>query len=195
MKLSLLIALTGWVLALNSQAVVTLTLRDATTSANNVTISPGQTFAVALTLTSTGELTSGLTYFLEGVGPASGKFVLISRSLTASVFPDFTTDDGIAFSAATAPLDPVNNNDLGGLTAAGTNAVGSFNVATLVIQSVPGLTPGAYTIRTNGAEALDAAFDSIPIQTSGYTVNVVPEAASSMLLILGTAAGLLRRRR
>lgn len=196
MKLPALLTLASLLLCQQAAtAAVTLTLADASTAANNVTISPGQTFSLAVTLTSTAELTAGLTYFMEALNSGSGQFTLISRDLTGSVFPDVTTGDGIAFSAASATLDPVNDHDLGGLTSSGTNGVGSFKVATLAIMSSPGIAPGSYLISTNSPEAIDGAFDPITVPSSGFTVNVVPEASSSLLVLLGTSAGLIRRRR
>ena len=56
------------------------------------------------------------------------------------------------------------------------------------------IAPGSYLISTNSPEAINEAFDPITVPSSGFTVNVVPEASFSLLVLPGTSAGLIRRR-
>jgi hypothetical protein len=196
MKLSILLTLAGLAVSQTSHAAVTVALTDLSGDPASAIVTPGSTFQIIVTLTSTAEQTAGFTYFLEAAGSANGKFTVISRSLTSSVFPDVLTEDSIAFSAANGLMGPVNDHDLGGLTASGTNGVGSFRVASLMIQALPGTPLGSYVLSTAHTEAIDGAFSSITVAPSTYSVNVVPEpgAAWLLMLALSSTACFYRRR-
>lgn len=177
------------------RAATALTISDEIGAPGAVTINPGDSFQFTLRFESTAELTTSLSYYLETEGIASGGFVITGRDITTSAFPDLVTSDGIALSAANASLDPVNDHDLGGLTADAPNGIGSFIVARFTIQSLPGLAPGVYTIGTDSAFATDEAFDAIALNRPSYSVTVVPEPGTSLFLGLGLAGRFLRRRR
>ena len=181
--------------AASAQGAVSLILSDNVGAPNSTTIAPGESFSVTLTLTSTAEATTGISYLLAAFGPGSGLFQVTARDVTGSAFGDLVTSDGIAFSAANAVLDPTNDNDLGGLADPASTGIGTYLVATLTIQSLPGITPGNYVISTSDALILDDAFDSITVSQPTYEVVVVPEPSAAAALSLGLAALVIRRRR
>lgn len=193
MKLPLLLSLC--LLAVHTgRADTLLTLSDATGAPGSVTIRPGDLFEVTLTLDSTAEFTSGISYLLEADGSGSGAFLITGRDITNSAFPDFSVDNSIALSSGNSLLDPVNQNELGGLTTDNPNGIGSFLVANFTIQSLPGLAPGTYTIGTNSAFALDENFDTLALNRPSYSITVVPEPGATGLLALALMGAVRRRR-
>lgn len=195
MKPSIILAL-GLLAVQASQAAVTLNLRDTLDDLNSVSIFPGDSFQVTLSLNSNAELTTGISYLLEALGSGNGQFRVTVRNVSGSAFPDLTTDDSIVF-ALPVVLDPVSDNELGGLVAdlSTPNIASEFKVATYTIQALPGIAPGEYSIGTNTALAFDENFEEIPVSQATYNITVVPEPATTSLLSLALAALLIRRRK
>lgn len=177
------------------RGAVTLTLGDTTGAPDAVTITPGASFEVILRLTSTAESTSGIGYLLEAFGSASSGFTITARDISGSAFTDLIVADGIALAGSAGFLDPVNDNELGALTAGATNGTGDFKVAAYTIQASPTLAPGTYTIGTRSAVAFDAGFDEIALNQPTYSVTVVPEPSTSLVVASLAAGFALRRRR
>lgn len=195
-KLPILLALSLGLLAVNpASAVVSLAFGDTLGDPSEATVASGDSFSITLTLTSTAELTSALSYFLAVDGAGSGGFRITGLDVTGSGFADLVTGTGISLSSSDALLDPTNTFDLGGLADPAPNGAGSFLVAALTLQALPGLAPGVYTIRTDSAFALDDSFGTLPVNQPTYTVNVVPEAHTAALLGIVVLGGLVRRRK
>lgn len=195
MNIKLILSL-GCLLAMPAaQAAVTLDLSDTAGNTNSVTITPGASFLVTLSFTSTAESTSGIQYFLEALGAASGQFKIIARDVAISAFSDLITGDDIALAAPNALLDTTNDNNLGGLTASGSNGMGTFTIATFTIQSDATISSGNYMIGTNSALFLDENVNEISASQSTYQISVIPEPSSCLLLGLGLAGVVFRRRR
>ena len=177
-----------------AQSAVMVSLTDTNGTPNVGSGDAGQPFSINVTLVSTLEQTTGLTYFLSDPSASSGNahFQIIGRDITGSPYTDLTTQNATVFVPANAVLDPANDNDLGaGL--ANINiplGIGSFFVAKITLLVLP-LTPnGNYTIElTPNTVAAGAGpdFTEIPVARFSYTVSTpsVPEPATASLLVLG----------
>ena len=154
----------------------------------------GQPFAINVTLTSTLEQTTGLTYFLRDPSASIGNahFQIIGRDITGSPYSDVTSTNSAVLAPASAVLDPDNNSDLGaGL--ADINAplgIGSFFVAKITLLVLPTTPNGNYMIEltpNSVASGPSPNFPEIQVQRFSYTVVTpsVPEPATASLLILG----------
>ena len=194
-KLSLLCSclLLACVSALPAHAQYSLSL-----SGNPAAVAPGQSFSLTLTLSSTGASSVGLSYFLQVLdGGGSGLFRITNRDLSGSSFVDPITGNAIALQPADALLDPRNNSDLGAILADpnAPNAAGSFFVANFTLQALPGLAPGVYTISTANAIVTDASFGDNAVSNATFSVTVVPEPSTAVLLLAGGALSFLIVRR
>lgn len=152
-------------------------------------VAPGESFTFTLTLTSGGETSVGLSYFLQVLdGGGNGLFRITGRDFAGSTFSDPTADNSIALQPADALLDPRNDSNLGAIVADpnAPNGAGSFFVANFTLQTLAGLAPGVYTISTADAFATDAAFGDNAIPDATYSVTVVPEPSTVAFALLGT---------
>ena len=176
------------------QAAVMVSLTDNDGTPNVGFGDAGQSFSLTVTLTSTLEQTTGLTYFLQELTGSAGNahFQIIGRNITGSPFSDLTTSDGVVTTPASARLDPGNDHDLGaGL--ANLNAplgIGSFFVANLTLLVLPTTPNGNYTIELTPntvASGPSPIFPEFQVQRFSYTVVTpsVPEPATASLAILG----------
>ncbi len=175
-------------------AATGLSISDSIGDPNAISIAPGDTFTITMRLSATAEQLLGTTYSLVIPGAGSGKFTLVARDVIGTAFSDLTASnvaDTVLTNAATV--------DLGGLVANLNNPAqpGVLYLATYTIASNPTLAPGIYTIQSgSNSVALNSGFDSIPLATSTYQVNVVPEPGTAALVFGGLGMlSILRRRR
>lgn len=177
-----------------SHAAVVVSLTDNDGVPNVGSGDAGQPFTIIVTLSSTLEQTTGLTYFLQDPSASIGNahFQIIGRNVAGSPFSDLTTSDGVVTGAASAMLDPSNNHDLGaGLADINSPlGIGSFFVANITLLVLPTTPNGNYTIEltpNSVAAGPGPNFPEIQIQRFSYTVVTpsVPEPAAASLLILG----------
>lgn len=196
MKPHLLLALAALALG-SARAAVTVGLSDTTGDPGSVTIAPGGSFTVRVTLNSSSELTTGIGYLLQAAGSGAGQFRITGRNIASSMFSDPITSDGVALASGLALLDPANDGDLGGLIAdvLAPNGPGSYFVADLTIESLGTIALGSYTIGTTGVSVSNDAFDTIAVGSSSYSVTVVPEASHALLSAIGVIGLAARRRR
>jgi hypothetical protein len=196
-----------------ARAAVSLALSDGDSTPTSRTVIPGSTFTITASLISTSEPVTGVDYYLQTSGAASGKLAIFDRNVGTSPFSDLikadTGDNGAnpgVEDASVRLLSPRNGLDLGASIAnvssplgAGTYALASYTI------NVPGtLVPGTYTISTTsdpgtgwvgGAPLFNEASFS---QQGTFTITVnapttpVPEPAMGGLV---AAAGLLLTRR
>lgn len=188
-----------------AQGAVTLSLADAVGVPNSVAVNlndpASRFFTFTLTLNATIESTTGLTYFLETPDfGGNGQFRIVSRDTTGSSFGDPTTPSGTVSSSVNGLLDPRNNNDLGATVTdviGAPNPPGTYFVAEYILEALPTISPGTYTIETVLQSATGAGpnFDELSVATATYTVNVVPEPGAACLFALGAGLiGWARRR-
>ena len=202
------------VFALPARATVSISLTDGDATPTSRVVTPGSTFTITANLVSTGEQVTGVDYYLQASGPASGKLRITDRAVGASPFSDLIKSDigdnganpGVE-DANYSLLNPRNGLDLGASVAnvslpvgAGTYPLASYTI------SIPGtLLPGTYTISTTsdagtgwvGAAPLfnESSFN----QQGSFTItinaptNPVPEPATG--LAIAAVGGLLMRRR
>lgn len=192
-------ALTGSVAALLlaagiGQAAVLVSLTDNDGTPNVGFGDAGQPFTISVTLTSTLEQTTGLTYFLRDPSASIGNahFQIIGRDTTGSPFSDLTSTNATVTTPASAMLDPDNNHDLGaGLADINSPlGIGSFFVANITFLVLPTTPNGNYMIEltpNSVAAGPGPNFPEIQVQRFSYTVVTpsIPEPATASLLILG----------
>ena len=175
-------------------AAVLVSLTDNDGTPNVGSGDAGQPFSINVTLTSTLEQTTGLTYFLRDPSASIGNahFQIIGRDITGSPFSDLTTNNPTVLAAASATLDPDNNHDLGaGLADINTPlGIGSFFVAKITLLVLPSTPNGNYMIEltpNSVASGSSPNFPEIQVQRFSYTVVTpsVPEPGTASLLILG----------
>lgn len=154
----------------------------------------GQPFSISVTLTSTLEQTTGLTYFLRDPSASIGNahFQIVGRDITGSPYSDVTSTNSAVLAPASAVLDPDNNSDLGaGLADINTPlGPGTYFVANITLLVLPTTPNGNYTIEltpNSVAAGPGPNFTEIPVTRFSYTVVTpsVPEPATASLLILG----------
>jgi len=201
-------------LAVPARANVGLALSDGDATPNSAIVIPGSTFTITASLLSTTESLTGVDYYLQATGAASGKFRITSRNIGSSPFSDLikadTGDNGAnagILDTSVNLLNPRNGLDLG---ASVTNvnlpvAPGNYLLATYTISVPAGLSPGSYVISTTsdagtGWVSTAPLFNEAGFNSQGsFTVTVnapvtpVPEPTSG-LAIAGVIGLLLRRR-
>jgi len=194
------------IIQLESRAAVLLEFDNGTILPNSVTISPGETFAFDVYLTSTSQQTVGLTYFLsvstagDFSNPGSGKFTITGRNISGSSYSDLQTSNSTFLLAANAVLDPQNNSDAGGLEPdLAALAPDRYFVATFTIQSLVSVVDGVYQLNFANAVYIDEIFEPYSIDTLGsFIVTVVPEPNSLILALIGGLGAMIlvsRRRK
>ena len=189
----------------------------ADTGTSKIT-SPGSSFSVSVELISTStaqvDTVAGVSYQLkQTAGPSNGAFTLTARNLSTFVdanysdaavllqlLPSNGQDLGAtcAFDGFGLPIGPISNNFGDGITNYHPDLVASYTIGVS-----PTALPGAYTLSvlypTNGtgygyftgSTFNDGAFSAPPggsrlLQT--FTVNVVPEPSTIVLLVSGLAS-------
>ncbi|HEY5894202.1 MAG TPA: PEP-CTERM sorting domain-containing protein [Chthoniobacterales bacterium] len=189
-------------LAATSDAAVTLTIEDFDVAPENptaVVLDPATalSFDIKLTLHSTSESLTGISYFLQVNGAGSGWFSIASRDISDSLFDDPTTDGPDVLQIGNALLAPQNSVDLGGTLSDPDfpPGAGDWLVAKYTLTALSGITPGTYTIGTSFASYSDENFDSFDLASPGYTVVVVPEPNTAILGGLGLSGAVLAIRR
>lgn len=151
----------------------------------------GSNFTLTVTLTSTAELTTGLTYFLQDptAPPSAPRFQIVARDTTGSTYSFLTTDNATVLATPGSLLNPSNDFDLGGGVANvnAPNGPGTYFVANLTFTVLPGTPQGTYSIQftpNSTASGPGPNFDEIPVTRFDYTVVTdVPEPTSASLLL------------
>lgn len=173
-----------------------LSLTNTLNGTNSVVVTPGNSFTVSLTLNSTVSSVS-VDYFLQILNGGSSQFRITGRDLSGSRFSQPITSNSIALQSSRALLDPQNDDNLGASVSDPNlpNSAGSFLISNLTLQVLPGTGVGFYTLSTANASVGDAGFNDNPVSNATFSVNVVPEPATTLLLFTGTALGLLTWKR
>jgi hypothetical protein len=151
-----------------------------------VTSTPGGTFTFDLNIVTTFS-SVGITYFYQS-NNGSGFFSLIARNIGASPFSDLITSDAVAFTGPNGLLDPVNNDDLGAVIADTTMPLppGSYFISTITVSISGAITPGTYTIFLDSRTIVaDGQFNDHQVTSNIFTVNIIPEPATTGLAVLG----------
>lgn len=210
-----MVAALGYV-AVPAQAAVNLSLFENATTPNSVVVKPGGTFTVTLNLVSTAEQLTGVDYYFNISGAASGKVRLAGRDTTGSLFTDKLkldtgnngNDPGVLDSNFSL-LTPLNSLDLGAAITNVSNALppntgtnpASYLLAKYTFTLAPDTQVGTYTLSTysfagSGAVSESPFFNDQPFsQQASFSVVVAnPEPAGAMAL-LGLGGMALRRRR
>lgn len=200
--------------AVKTGATVSLSLSDGDATPSSVIVVPGSTFTVTASLTTSTKLT-GVDYYLQASGAASGKLRITGRSLGNSLLADPVKanvgDNGSnpgVLDLIASTLKPRNLLDLGA-SVDNVNVpvnAGTYALATYTISVPATLTPGTYTLSTTsdaGSGWVETAplFNEWSFNSQGaFTVTVqapgagVPEPG--VVGIVGVvAAGWLGRRR
>ena len=184
---SVRLAVSGVVAALGcaavpAQAAVNLSLFENATTPHSVNVTPGGTFSVTLNLVSTAEQLTGVDYYFNISGAASGKFRLTGRDITGSPFSDLlkvnTGDNGSnggVLDSNFSLLTPLNSLDLGA-------AIGNVSSA---LPPNTGANPASYLL----AKYTFALASDIPVGT--YTLSTYYFAGTE---VEGTAKWITCRR-
>jgi len=169
------------------------------------TYTPGSsfTFSLSLAFTPGGNVANleGVSYYFEQQNQnAPFNFAITNRDVTGSQFTLLQTQN-ITYPQT---LQPQNASDLGA-SLQGTVGVGggSYFLANITVSIAPTTAPGVYVIEdstvVSGKKSIiaDDQGHTAPVGLATYTITVVPEPASTMLLGGGGALmlGLLARRR
>lgn len=194
MKQKLLIgvvALMSFIGAMESKAQ----LMYLTPVTSNYTISPGDSFTLALNLINNSVTLGGIGYSYALKSNVSGVFTVMSRQLY--VLDDFTSGNGTTNYSITTS----GTADLG----ATWNTVDFVSTGTTLIQTVniaaaADVTPGSYTLSlflaSAGPGVDDADFNSYMMSTPlQISVNVVPEASVYWSVLMGVGMIFYRRYR
>jgi hypothetical protein len=194
-----------------ASAEVILELRDSAGDPHLTEILAGEsaTIQVALQVTE-GESVIGIGFWLSEPSNAwsggSGNGLSLTGRTTVAPFTDPITANAVLTASPGNRLDPMNDRDIGALTAGGTPYNPSTDPAVvmqLTIQSTADLALGLYTIQFSnspqgvGLEWVDAQYDPHPFDSvgTGYQVHIVPEPVSAALLALGLVGLRARRAR
>lgn len=200
--------------AVPARAAVSLALSDGDTTPTSRTVTPGSTFTITASLISTSEQVTGVDYYLQTSGAASGKLSIVDRNVGASQFSDLIKADvgdngsnpGVE-DANFRLLNPRNGLDLGASIANVSSPLnaGTYLLASYTISVPSNLAGGSYTISTTsdaGTGWVGAAplFNESSFSQQGtFTITVsapttpVPEPVGG--LALAAAGGVLLRRR
>jgi hypothetical protein len=151
-----------------------------------ITIAAGGTFTLDLNIVTTFTST-GITYFYQS-NNGSGFFSLTARNISGSQFPDLITADATAFTPANGLLDPVNNDDLGAVITDPNSPLpaGSYFISTITFSISGAIAPGTYTIFLDSRTIVsDGGFNDHQVTSNIFTVNIIPEPATTGLAVLG----------
>lgn len=152
----------------------------------SITIAAGGTFTFDINIVTTFS-SVGMTYFLQS-NNGSGFFTLTARNIGASPFNDLITNDATAFTPANGLLDPVNNDDLGAVIADPNTPLpaGSYFIATLTLSISGAIAPGQYTMFFDSRTIVaDGGFNDHQVTSNIFTINIIPEPATTGLAVLG----------
>ncbi len=180
-----------------ADAAPTISLADPLGDPTSITLNPGQSFSLNVALNSDVQL-SGLSYYLQS--SIDGKFSVLGETLDGNsplTDPNFISTFPVLLSS-------INSPDFGyGKQDASTNAAaGAYPINSLSLLVDATTLPGTYTIFTSTSSGIATTVAPPTLETftnmassAVYTVNVVPEPASCVLLASGGLAVALWRRR
>ena len=222
---SVRLAVSGVVAALGcaavpAQAAVNLSLFENATTPHSVNVTPGGTFSVTLNLVSTAEQLTGVDYYFNISGAASGKFRLAGRDITGSPFSDLlkvnTGDNGSnggVLDSNFSLLTPLNSLDLGAAIGNVSSALppntganpASYLLAKYTFALASDIPVGTYTLSTyyfagSGVATQAPLFiEQAFSQQASFSVIVTPVVSApeptGAMAMLGLGGMVLRRRR
>jgi PEP-CTERM motif len=172
-------------------AAISLSLTDNDGVPTSTQVQQGAPFTVTVTLNSTSEQTTGLTYFLEDNAPGNPHLQIIGRNITGSLYSELTSSNTAVFGPTASLLNPRNDFDLGAGIADLDSPLGAgtYFVADITLLVLPSTPIGTYTLAfspNSVAAGVGPNFSEIPVATFQYSVvATVPEPGSALLLAAG----------
>lgn len=188
--------------SISSAQTATFNYNDGSGTPNAGTYAPGSsfTFSISLAFTSGGSVANldGLSYWFEQQNPSSPfNFAITLRDVTGSQFTVLQTS-GLTYPQS---LTPQNASDLGAFLPASGIGNGTYFIANLTVSIAPTAGAGTYLIEnttTGGKTSIlsDDLGHTFAIPQATYSITIVPEPASEILLVAGFSIwGLLAYRR
>ena len=189
--------------ALASHATIVLSFDDSGAgggTATSGTYSSNDRFTLTLNLSYTDFSAFGLTYYLEASSALAPALTITGINYSTFTDPNstITTETFAAVSGSDSGFLS-NAHDLGATTDAAAIAAGSYMIAQITF-ALTGAADGTYTLQSTtvlpkNSIVTDSSFGDNTIPAASYTITVVPEPSSAMLLGVALVFILRLRRR